>query len=110
MTARKHPLSGWKESNDYPLGPFVLRLYTQKTSRGLTSRATAHKIDGTFEVHRVFHDYSEAYIDSKPARVTQKAVEAQHAEFLKMLPAVYKTARKHYEKFEEAADIPENMS
>ena len=107
MTAQKHTTLGWRSKDDVPMGPFVLRLYTGKSSRGLTSRATAHKLDGAFEVHRVYTDYSQSYIDSRPPRITQKSVEAQHAEFLKMLPAVYKAARLHYENIGEATDIPE---
>ena len=94
--AVKSALLGWRCTTTVELGPFQLRLSTHKTSRGLTSRAACHKLDGTFEVHRMFHDYSREWIHSNPPRVTEKLVDQQHAAFDSMLESIKKDAKEWY--------------
>ncbi len=94
--ATKSAILGWQNKTTYDCGPYQLRLATNKTSRGLTSSATCHKIEDSFEVHRMFHDYSREWIHSNPARVTEKLVDQQHATFETMLDSIKKDVAKWY--------------
>lgn len=99
--ATKSPQLGWQCKTTIPIGQFQLRLATNKTSRGLSSRATCHKLDGNFETHRMFHDYSREWIHSNPARVTEKVVDQQHQVFETMLESIKKDVAEWYKQKNE---------
>ena len=58
--------------------PFTVAINTRKGNNGtLYTSVTAHQVDGHFQSHRVFQDYSQTLQQVK-ARCTAKAVETLH--------------------------------
>jgi hypothetical protein len=56
----------------------VLVLRTAKTFSGITSNAVVNFIEGNYETHRMFSDFSKNIITDTHSRATQKTINAQH--------------------------------
>ena len=103
--ATKNPVLGWQCKTEFPLPPYTMRLSTHKTSRGLSTRASVFKVDGNFEVHRMFTDYSEEVMRTHPARVTERLVDEQHAIACSKVIEYINHAVEHYAKLGETVTI-----
>lgn len=91
---------GWKSVTVIPvpeIGPNrVIEILTMKRSSGrLVTDAQVQKCEGSFFVYEPFGDYSE-FLAATKTRATEKAVAAQQAQALKMLPQVIERAVSFY--------------
>jgi hypothetical protein len=98
---------GWKAASNLDLvgeANRLLQIRTYKNDRGfLVTRATVHKkIDGGLQHIMGFGtpggDYSETLVSTKPARVTEKVISAQHESVLSHLPGILAAVEAHYVK------------
>lgn len=98
---------GWRASSSLDLpGNRLLQIRTYKNQAvgALRTHATVHtKTEGGGLQHIMGFgtgggDYSEVLAASKPARVTEKVVCAQHESALKSLPSVLAAVEAHYAK------------
>lgn len=98
---------GWNATSTLDLADNrMLQIRTYKSSAGasLCSRGTVHtKMEGGGLRHIMGFgtpggDFSEDLAVSKPARVTEKVVAAQHESVLKALPSVLAAVEAHYAK------------
>jgi hypothetical protein len=99
---------GWKAASNLDLvgeANRLLQIRTYKNDRGfLVTRATVHKkIDGGGLQHIMGFgtpggDYSETLVSTKPARVTEKVISAQHDSVLSHLPGILAAVEAHYVK------------
>lgn len=83
----------------------LLQIRTYKTDRGfLVTYGTVHKkIDGGGLQHILGFgtpggDYSETLVSTKPARVTEKVISAQHESVLSNLSTILAAVEAHYVK------------
>ena len=83
MTAQKDIRGNWHLSEDIPLqgaGNRVLRLSTHKTSSGqLVTSATVGTVDRGMFSYMMYTDFNKRVMATRPARITGKVVDAQHA-------------------------------
>ena len=96
---------GWNAKSELDLADSrLLQIRTYKASNGsLRTSASVHlKVDGGLRHIMGFGsaggDFSETLVASKPARVTEKVVNAQHESALKTLPGVLAAVEAHYAK------------
>ena len=97
---------GWNATSNLDLsgeGNRLLQIRTSKTDRGfLVTRGTVHtKIDGGGLRHIIGFgtpggDYSGTLVSTKPARVTEKVITAQHENVLSNLSSVLAAVESHY--------------
>jgi hypothetical protein len=111
LTKRKD--GGWKAEDVFPLdqrteeGERRLTVSTYKIDATIISRASVslHRPDGVY-THRIGYgaggDFSRRII-AQPGRGTEKAVAAQHAQALAMVPQLLIEAKAHYAPKQEAA-------
>ena len=80
---RKDVQGNWKAVTDLDISPTKrLKLATYKTSSGaLVTIATVSPVDGDWETHEVYKDFSKRLECSKYPRITSKVVETQHARY-----------------------------
>ena len=71
---------GWKAETTIELeAPYIMRISTYKSSRGLVTNATRYKSDGKGMISfEMFGDFNQT-ITLTNARCTEKTVAAQHA-------------------------------
>ena len=98
-------------------GIAVLEVATYKTERGaLLSHASVSREvrDGEVTLHtfEVFGDYSRRVIESPGVRCTEKAVSAQHARALELVPALLAEVETFYasKRAKEARDYPAQVA
>ncbi len=96
---------GWNAKSQLDLADNrVLQISTYKASNGsLRTSASVHlKVDGglrhVFGYGTPGGDFSETLVASKPARVTEAVVAAQHDSVLTTLPGVLAAIEAHYVK------------
>ena len=88
---------GWKAQSTIDLGNGrQLQISTSKTYSGaLVSSALVGKVEGGFFSFMMYQDFQKRIIARK-VRVTDKAVEAQHAEALGQLSEILAAVRIQY--------------
>lgn len=71
---------GWSAESAIKLSDtHVLKILTMKRSSGaLVTTASVDKIEGEMLAHTMYQDFHKQVVSNRPARVTQKVVEAQH--------------------------------
>lgn len=70
---------GWKAETTIELdAPYILRISTYKSSRGLVTNATRYKAERGMISFEMFGDFNQTVILSG-ARCTEKSVATQHA-------------------------------
>ena len=96
---------GWYARSNMDLdGNQLLNVRTYKTDKGVlrTYASVCTKVEGGTRHIMGFGtsggDFSETLAASKPARVTEKVVTAQHESVLKNLPDVLLAVKAHYVK------------
>lgn len=77
---RKDVRGNWKADDDLDIGDKRrLKVSTFKRSNGnLVTTATVATVDGVWESHALYVDFSRTLEVSSPKRITSKAVEIQH--------------------------------
>jgi hypothetical protein len=75
---------------------FFLNIRTSKSNGRLLSIATVAQQRGYLTTYRVFHDYYCVVINGGNKRATQKAIDTQHQEAVKMLETITADALRHY--------------
>lgn len=93
----------WKDENNINLeGKKRLKISTHKNFQGnLVTTATVAKIDGIWESHILYEDYSTRWAISSPARVTQKVVEAQHRTVMAQITSIKAAVSAFYKEKED---------
>jgi hypothetical protein len=85
MTTRicKDVRGNWKAWSDIDLSPTLrLRVSTYKIESGaVVTAATVSKVDGIWECHTIYKDFSKRLGVIKHPRVTAKVVETQHSQY-----------------------------
>ena len=98
---------GWHATSNLDLADNrLLQIRTYKSTSGgaLRTNATVHTKTGDGGLRHIMGfgsaggDFSETLVASKPARVTEKVVTAQHESVLKTLPGVLAAVEAHYVK------------
>jgi hypothetical protein len=81
MFTSKDSRGNWQTTSSKELGDKRrLNLRTAKNYNGmLVTQATVCKIDGIWETHAMYEDFSKRLEWTQPKRVTAKVVEEQHA-------------------------------
>lgn len=88
--------NGWRAETVADIGGGrQLQLFTRKMKGKLVTAASVGRVDGAFFTHVIFEDFYRV-LERADVRVTEKAVQAQHAEYLEMLPAIVADAEEHY--------------
>lgn len=87
-----------------------LHIRTSKASSGiLMSRASVHRREGSFLTHAFSFgldgtgDFSQVIAQRQVARVTERAVELQHASATEQLPSIRAAVEQHYVRRAERA-------
>lgn len=95
---KKDIRKNWSATSTAELGDgLFLRLATHKVSNGnLVTSASCHRVEGNFEVHKMFVDYSERLESTRYPRTTSAVVEAQHARHVANVEVVKAKALAHY--------------
>lgn len=84
-------------------GGQVLRINTFKAMGGsLDTRGSVHHVAGGFIRHTLHEDYSSRLLSSRPKRVTQAVVTAQHNDALAKIDEVKLAVEMHYQQREQA--------
>ncbi len=98
-------------------GTMILEVGTHKTERGalLSYVSVSCEVrDGEVTLHtfEVFGDYSRRVIESPGVRCTEKAVSAQHARALELVPALLAEVETFYasKRAKEARDYPAQVA
>lgn len=97
---------GWNATSEMDLtGDQLLKIRSYRNDRGLLrTSATVHtKVEGGLRHIMGFGtsggDFSETLVVTKPARVTEKVISAQHESVLKTIPGILSAVQAHYAKF-----------
>ena len=105
-TIKYRDREGWNAKSQLNLADNrVLQISTYKASNGsLRTSASVHlKVDGglrhDFGYGTPGGDFSETLVVTKPARVTEKVISAQHESVLKTIPGILSAVQAHYAKF-----------
>jgi hypothetical protein len=102
--ASKNFRKEWEEKSriTFPDSNRVINITTSKNSRGaLTTSASVCHINGDFESHMLYQDFSETVKLSQPGRVTEKVVTEQHAGVMAKVNEIIDKVAAYYLKSQE---------
>ena len=94
----KSPHGGWARESHIEISEIMrLRILTMKRWGGsLCTTATVEHKDGNYFYYEPFKDYDKTILSTRPARVTQRTVEEQHARATQNLQLIRDTIDHHY--------------
>ena len=95
---QRSPHRGWMTESHVEINDTMrLRILTMKRWGGsLCTTATVEHKDGNYFYYEPFKDYDKTILSTRPARVTQRTVEEQHAQATRNLDAIRDTIDHHY--------------